>query len=97
MSQDSDNFFSRRWQARVPLEVLLWRDMLGVGTVINLLASFLAMAVIAADGSAGYALALHLAPVPYNLFLVLALHRLPAPNAWVGVLAALWFVLMLVA
>lgn len=44
----ADNYFSRR-RGQVPLSVLLWRDMPGVGTVINLTATLLALAVIVQD------------------------------------------------
>ena len=63
------NFFSRRWRGQVPWPVLLWRDMLGVGTVVNLTATILALAVMVQDGPDGLAVALHLLPMPYNGFL----------------------------
>jgi hypothetical protein len=59
-------YFSRRWHGQVPLAVLLWRDMLGVGTVVNLIATILALAAIIQGAHAGLAVALHLAPMPYT-------------------------------
>ena len=43
MASFADNYFSRRWRGQVPLAVLLWRDMLGVGTLINLTGTMLAL------------------------------------------------------
>lgn len=97
MRPEAGGFFARRWQGRIALPVLLWRDMLGVGTLINVLASFLALAIIAQDGPAAWALVVHLAPVPYNLFLVLCLQRQPEPNPVAAGIGALWFVVMLIA
>jgi len=90
------NFFSRRWNAQLPLSVLLWRDMLGVGTLVNVFASFIAMVLIAQDVHAGYALAVHLAPMPYNLFLFSALQRYPQRDGLSSGIGAAWFVAMLI-
>lgn len=81
-------YFSRRWHGQVPLAVLLWRDMLGVGTVVNLIATILALAAIIQGAHAGFAVALHLAPMPYNLFLFAALWRAPERNFFATALAA---------
>ena len=90
----SGNYFSRRWHGQVPLVVLLWRDMLGVGTVINLLATLLAATVLIQGAHGGFALAIHLAPMPYNLFLVGALLRAPDRNVIAAAIAAGWFMVM---
>ena len=90
------NFFARRWHGAVPLRVLLWRDMLAVGTVLNLLASFGALALAALHVDLRVALALHLAPTPYNLFLFAALWRSPQRSAFASALGLVWLVLMTV-
>ena len=90
------NYFSHRWHARIPLQVLLWRDMLGIGTLINVFASFIAMVLIAQDVHAGYALAVHLAPLPYNVFLFAALQRFPQRDALSTGIGAAWFVAMMI-
>lgn len=87
-------YFSRRWYGRVPLAVLLWRDMLGVGTLVNLIATILALAAIIQGAHAGFAVALHLAPMPYNLFLFAALWRAPDRNFLTTVIAAGWLVVV---
>ena len=74
------NFFSRRWHGQTPLPVLLWRDTVGVGTLAKLTATFLALIALMQEAPLGLALALHFAPVPYNLFLFVALWRAPDKN-----------------
>jgi hypothetical protein len=92
----ADNFFSRRWHGRVRLAYLLWYDMLGVGTLINLTASFLAFILLTRGAPSLLALALHLAPLPYNLFLLAAVWRAPRRGPLAVALALSWFALMLV-
>jgi hypothetical protein len=58
------SFFRLRWQGQIPLAKLLWRDMVCVGTLINVVASFLALVVLALGAPTGLAVALHLAPIP---------------------------------
>jgi hypothetical protein len=70
-------FFTSRWRADVPMRVLFWRDVVLVGTLINLLATGVALAMAAAGLSIALAAAVHFAPLPYNLFLVAAVWRQP--------------------
>jgi hypothetical protein len=88
------NYFSRRWRGQVPLAQLLWRDIIGVGTLINLVATMLALAALTGDVPAGLAVALHFAPLPYNVFLVGALWRTPGRNEFALGLATVWLVVM---
>lgn len=62
-------FFSRRWHGELPLGQLFWRDMVTVGSLINVATTIVALAILAAKGSALLAVAVHLLPLPYNLFL----------------------------
>ena len=89
-------FFSGRWHAKVTLRQLFWLDMLAVGTVINLFASFAALMVVALMKEPTWALVLHFLPLPYNAFLLAAIWRFPvATLAWrLG--ASAWFVVMTV-
>lgn len=87
-----NQYFSRRWHGQVPLAKILWRDMLGVGTLVNLIATILALAAIIQGAHAGVAVALHFAPMPYNLFLFAALWRAPDRNFFTTVIAAGWLV-----
>lgn len=92
-----NGFVQRRWHGQVGWPTLFWRDMLAVGTVLNLVASFGAMAVLALGAPGTVAVALHFAPVPYNLFLFLALRRLAQRPASVVAAALAWLVVVTVA
>ncbi|MDZ7589702.1 MAG: hypothetical protein U5L05_03220 [Rubrivivax sp.] len=70
--------------------------MLAVGTVLNLAASFGALALLAMGAPGAVAMALHFAPVPYSLFLFLALWRLAKRPAPVVAAALAWLVVMTV-
>lgn len=91
-----ENFFSRRWRGETPLRVLLWRDTLAVGTMINLLMSFAALAIAAMHLDLRIALAAHFSPLPYNVFLVVALMRSPQRSSVVSAVALVWLVLITV-
>lgn len=88
------DYFSSRWRGQVPLAVVFWRDMLGVGTVINLIATILALAAIVQGAHAGLAVALHFAPMPYNLFLFAVIWRAPDRNVFTSSVAAGWLAVM---
>ncbi len=89
-------FLLDRWSGRSTRAHLLWRDMVGVGTLVNLLFSFAGLMLIAQGGPGAWAWALHFAPLPYNLFLLLAVGRSPWQRPTDMTLAAAWFVAMLV-
>ena len=89
-------FFASRWRGQVPLGRLLWRDMLAVGSLVNLVASLFALALAAKSAPLGLAAALHLAPLPYNAFLLAAVWRHPQRSPVQAALAAGWFLLALV-
>jgi hypothetical protein len=89
-----NHYFSRRWQGQVPVATLFWRDMLGVGTLINLIATALGLIMIINGIHAGYAVALHFLPLPYNIFLLAALNRTLGRNSVLMAIAVGWFVLM---
>lgn len=89
------DYFARRWHGEVPLTVLIWQDMIGVGTLINLIATLLAFASIIQGAPSLLAVALHLAPLPYNLFLCGAIWRSPERSPFAVALAGVWFCVML--
>jgi hypothetical protein len=89
-------FFRSRWHGQVPLKVLLWRDMVWVGTLINVAASFLALAALALGAHTGLAVAIHFAPLPYNVFLVAAVLRLQDTSTFTTIIAVVWFLVVLV-
>lgn len=94
-------FLAARWHGEVPLSQLFWRDMVVIGTAINMLTTVAALAVLAMKGSTGVALAVHLAALPYNFFLFLAVWRtaekaVPS-SAWLPQLGAAAWLLLAIA
>jgi len=91
-------FFTPRWRGEVPLSRLFWRDMALVATIINGATTIAAVLMLGLKAPALVALAVHFAPLPYNLFLFLAIWRtaektIPA-MAWAPQLgAAAWLIL----
>jgi hypothetical protein len=96
MATHHGNFLARRWRGQVPLRLLFWRDMLAVGTVLNLFATFAALGAAAAGAPMAWAAALHFAPLPYNVFLFIALWRQPARPVVRVLAAGVWLALMTV-
>ncbi|MBX3584562.1 MAG: hypothetical protein KF810_22015 [Rhizobiaceae bacterium] len=68
-------FFVRRWQRQVSLDLLFWRDMAIVGSVLNLVAAFAGLMALGFKAGLPVALAVFHAPMPYNLFLFAAVWR----------------------
>lgn len=75
--------------------MVFWRDMLAVGSVVNLCTGLAALMLVAQDQPIAWALAVHFAPLPYNIFLLATLLRapgVPLPVKWAG---CGWFAAML--
>jgi hypothetical protein len=89
------DYFTRRWQGRIPAAVLLWPEMLGVGTAVNLIATLLAVTVVIQGGPGWLAALLHLAPMPYNVHLFVALWRAPDRTALATAVALACLVAMM--
>lgn len=89
------NFFSSRWRGQVHFGQLFWRDMVVVGSLVNLLSGFLALALMAADAPLTAVVAAHFAPLPYNLFLFAALWRQPDRPACMSAGAIGWLLLVI--
>lgn len=89
-------FFQSRWRGETDLRVLLWRDVSYVGTLINLAAGFTGMMMLIQDVAPLWALAVHLAPVPYNVFLLLSVWRSKQCTPTASTIATIWFVAMLI-
>ncbi len=68
-------FMAARWRGEIPLSLLFWRDMALVGTTINIISTLLAVALLGLDLPLPPVLATHFAPLPYNIFLFLAVWR----------------------
>jgi hypothetical protein len=68
-------FFRSRWRGDVPLRTLFWRDMVLVATLISIGTTVAALVLLGIDLPLPVALATHFAPLPYNIFLFLAVWR----------------------
>ncbi|MET4697463.1 hypothetical protein ABIE65_000474 [Constrictibacter sp. MBR-5] len=68
-------FFAARWRGAVPLRRVFWWDMLVVGSAINVAAAMAALLALSLGVPGAAAVALFLAPLPYNLFLTAAVWR----------------------
>src|SRR5688572_24771888 len=90
-------FLLSRWRGEVPLSTVLWRDMILVGTALNLLASLAAVGLLIAGASTIMALMVHFGPVPWNVFLFLIVWRCSAFAGTEALLARLTAVIWLVA
>jgi hypothetical protein len=94
-------FFAARWNGEIPLATLFWRDILVVGTGLNIAATLGAIALLGAKLPLAAALAVHFALTPYNLFLAFAgwrtAERRGGGAAFVWQMAAIiWLIAVLV-
>lgn len=91
-------FMAARWRGEIPLNLLFWRDMALVGTTINIVSTLLAVALLGLELPLPLVLATHFAPLPYNIFLFLAVWRTSGrAGGWRAQIAplgaAVWLVL----
>jgi hypothetical protein len=68
-------FFADRWNGNAPLGRLFWRDMLVVGSALNVAATLASLGLLAAKVPLAAALGVHALPIPYNVFLAFAVWR----------------------
>lgn len=68
-------FFRTRWRGEAPLDLLFWRDMLLVATILSIASSALALMLLGLKLPLWLVLAVHFLPVPYNIFLTIAVWR----------------------
>ncbi len=87
-------YLVRRWRGEVALPTVFWRDMLAIGTAVNLLASFVALMAAAQGADIRVAATVHFAPVPYNLFLFMVVWRAPARKLFTAAGALAWLGVM---
>lgn len=91
-------FFRARWRGEAPFGLLFWRDMVVTGTAVNVAATLLAVALLGAGTSLPLVLTVHFLPLPYNIFLFVAIWRSAKRAAgWAAhaapLAAAAWLVL----
>lgn len=63
------------WRGEVPLGVVFWWHAMAIGTLLNVLATFLFVALQSLDMPNPVCLAAFFLPVPYNLFVTIAVWR----------------------
>ena len=78
------------------MHTVLWRDMLGVGTAANLLATFIALMAASQGVPSWAAAAIHFAPLPYNIFLFAAVGRVVPRSRIATTVGLVWLALMMV-
>lgn len=93
-------FIMSRLRGQVPLRSVFVRDMLLIGTAINVVAGVAGLLLIAADVSTSVALGVYFAPLPLNVFLLFAVWRRAAEAGaaealMARVVSAVWFALAL--
>jgi hypothetical protein len=74
-SEGIGSFFRSRWNGKEPLDRLFWRDMMLVGTGLNIASSAAALVLLGLKMPLALVLAVHFSPVPYNIFLAMAVWR----------------------
>jgi hypothetical protein len=89
-------YLARRWRGQTALRSLLWPEMLGWGTAINVLFSGAALVMLAAAAPTALVALVHFAPLPWNIFMVAAVWRHPSCGLRSRALAAAWLALMTV-
>lgn len=95
------SFFRSRWQGQVPLDRLFWRDLVLVGTALNIASLVAAIILLELKLPLALVLAVHFAPVPYNIFLTFAVWRTTekarsAKASLITLGATLWLILTVV-
>jgi hypothetical protein len=101
MPSELFRFFVSRLNGEIPLQTLFWRDMMLVGSVMNLSSMIGAIAYLANGGIAWIGAVIFLAPLPYNFFLIVSVFRtadLQAPNeaGTVKIAALVWLLVFVI-
>ena len=72
------DYFRMRWNGGLPLATLFWRDMVVIGTAVNLVTTLAAVLLLALEAPTPLAVAVHFAPLPWNIFLFASVWRATA-------------------
>lgn len=88
-------FVAARLAGEVQAGRVFWTDMIVVGTLVNVAAAYAAILMLGFKHPAWVAVCVYLAPLPYNVFLVVAVWRAAArlaasPAAVYRLGATLW-------
>ncbi len=95
------SFLLSRWRGEAPLGIVFWRDMILVGTALNIAAALAAVLLLAADAPTPLALLVYFAPLPWSIFLFFAVWRCAekagGPDAITAKIGAMiWLVVVIV-
>ena len=67
--------FVRRWRRQVPLGLLFWRDMIVIGSALNLALAFAGLMALGFKADLLVSILVFHAALPYNFFIVGAIWR----------------------
>jgi hypothetical protein len=91
----------RLWAGEVPLARAFWEYAMVYGFVLNLFTTIASFALLTTDAPAAFGLAIFFLPMPYNLFVLVAVWRAAAryvgPRHWASyarVAVVLWVLLV---
>jgi len=90
----SVGFFRSRWRGEAVAGTLFWRDMMFVGSFVNLLTGFAALMLVVQGTVLWLAALVHFACLPYNAFLMMALWRTPRCSQLMRWTSLIWLALM---
>jgi hypothetical protein len=93
-TRSSRGYFGRRWHGEIAARTLLTRDMLAIGSLVNLAVTFAALFLLSQGAHPALAAALHFSPAPYNVFLFASFWRAPQRTAVASAVAILWLALV---
>lgn len=68
-------FLLRRWRRQVPLATVFWRDMIAIGSIINLVAGVTGLLMLGLKAGVAPSLLVLFAPIPYNILILIAVWR----------------------
>ena len=83
-------FIASRWRGEASAAVVYWRDILAVGSLINLFTGFAALMLAAQGVNLLIVAGVHFAVLPYNVFLVIALWRTPQRTRIMAWTSLMW-------
>jgi hypothetical protein len=83
-------FIASRWRGEASVTVIYWRDILAVGSLVNLSTSFIALMLAAQGVNLLIVAGVHFAVLPYNVFLVIALWRTPQRTRIMAWTSLMW-------
>jgi hypothetical protein len=95
------NLAKNLWEGRVPLKETFWRYAVVYGLLVNLVTSLLFLALLVKDAVPVLLAAAFVLPIPFNLFLIVAVwrsaDRYRGPGKWADrarVGAAIWLLIL---